>query len=100
MSDQIRRLRRQGDGIPVAVRSNLVNETLGELLVASGKITPDVLHESLTRVKAGEGLMGRVLVAMQMLDEEDLALCSFVDPGKGDFGTELRKVLTNIEKEG
>jgi DNA-binding response OmpR family regulator/curved DNA-binding protein CbpA len=62
------------DGIPIAVRSNLVNETLGELLVASGKITPDVLHESLTRVKAGEGLMGRVLVAMQMLDEEDLAV--------------------------
>ena len=61
------------DGIPIAVRSNLVNETLGELLVASGKITPDVLHESLLRVKRGEGLMGRVLLAMQMLDEADLA---------------------------
>jgi CheY-like chemotaxis protein len=62
------------DGIPIAVRSNLVNETLGELLVASGKIPPDVLHESLLRVKRGEGLMGRVLVAMQMLDEADLAV--------------------------
>jgi CheY-like chemotaxis protein/curved DNA-binding protein CbpA len=62
------------DGIPIGVRSNLVNETLGELLVASGKITPDVLHESLLRVKRGEGLMGRVLVAMQMLDEADLAV--------------------------
>jgi CheY-like chemotaxis protein len=62
------------DGVPVAVRSNLVNETLGELLVASGKITPDVLHESLLRVKRGEGLMGKVLVAMQMLDEADLAV--------------------------
>jgi curved DNA-binding protein CbpA len=62
------------DGTPVAVRSNLVQETLGELLVASGKITPDVLHESLLRVKAGEGLMGKVLVAMQMLDEADLAV--------------------------
>jgi CheY-like chemotaxis protein/curved DNA-binding protein CbpA len=62
------------DGIPIAVRSNLVNETLGELLVASGKITPDVLHESLLRVKRGEGLMGKVLVAMQMLDEADLAV--------------------------
>jgi hypothetical protein len=51
-----------------------VQETLGELLVASGKITPDVLHESLLRVKAGEGLMGKVLVAMQMLDEVDLAV--------------------------
>jgi CheY-like chemotaxis protein len=62
------------DGVPVAVRSNLVNETLGELLVASGKITPDVLHESLLRVKRGEGLMGKVLMAMQMLDEADLAV--------------------------
>jgi len=61
------------DGIPVAIRSNLVNETLGELLVASGKITPDVLHESLLRMKAGEGLLGQVLVAMHMLDEADLA---------------------------
>jgi Na+-transporting NADH:ubiquinone oxidoreductase subunit A len=34
------------------------------------------------------------------LDEEDLALCAFVDPGKGDFGAALRRVLTNIEKEG
>ncbi len=34
------------------------------------------------------------------LSEDDLALCSFVDPGKGDFGADLRNVLTNIEKEG
>ena len=34
------------------------------------------------------------------LDEEDLALCSFVCPGKTDFGTKLREVLTEIETEG
>ena len=34
------------------------------------------------------------------LDEEDLALCSFVCPGKHDFGSSLRDVLTRIEKEG
>lgn len=34
------------------------------------------------------------------LDEEDLALCSFVCPGKSDFGPILRDVLTRIEKEG
>jgi Na+-transporting NADH:ubiquinone oxidoreductase subunit A len=34
------------------------------------------------------------------LDEEDLALCSFVDPGKHDFGVHLRDLLTTIEKEG
>ncbi len=34
------------------------------------------------------------------LDEDDLALCSFVCPGKTDFGSSLRQVLTAIEKEG
>jgi Na+-transporting NADH:ubiquinone oxidoreductase subunit A len=34
------------------------------------------------------------------LDEEDLALCSFVSPGKEDFGVHLRSVLTEIWKEG
>ncbi len=34
------------------------------------------------------------------LDEEDLALMSFVDCGKNDFGPMLREVLTLIEKEG
>ena len=34
------------------------------------------------------------------LDEEDLSLCSFVDPGKSAFGRHLRNVLTNIEREG
>lgn len=34
------------------------------------------------------------------LDEEDLALCTYVCPGKYEYGTALRKVLTTIEKEG
>ncbi len=34
------------------------------------------------------------------LDEEDLALCTFVCPGKYDYGTILRNCLTTIQKEG
>lgn len=34
------------------------------------------------------------------LDEEDLALCTFVSPGKYDFGKELRTCLDIIEREG
>ena len=34
------------------------------------------------------------------LDEEDLALCTFVCPGKYDYGTILRSCLTTIQKEG
>lgn len=34
------------------------------------------------------------------LDEEDLALCTFVCPGKYEYGPYLRQILTRIEKEG
>ena len=34
------------------------------------------------------------------LDEEDLALCSYVCPGKYDYGPILRDNLTRLEKEG
>jgi Na+-transporting NADH:ubiquinone oxidoreductase subunit A len=34
------------------------------------------------------------------LDEEDLALCTFVCPGKYIYGEVLRDILTTIEKEG
>ncbi len=34
------------------------------------------------------------------LDEEDLALCTFVDTGKHEFGPILRRNLTTIEREG
>jgi Na+-transporting NADH:ubiquinone oxidoreductase subunit A len=34
------------------------------------------------------------------LDEEDLALCSFVSPGKEDYAPYLRRSLYEIWKEG
>jgi Na+-transporting NADH:ubiquinone oxidoreductase subunit A len=34
------------------------------------------------------------------LDEEDLGLCTFVCPGKYEYGNILRENLTRIEKEG
>jgi Na+-transporting NADH:ubiquinone oxidoreductase subunit A len=34
------------------------------------------------------------------LDEEDVALCTFVCPGKHDYGRHLRELLTTLEKEG
>lgn len=61
------------DGQPATVRSNMMKETLGHLLVASGTITWDVLHESVRRVKDGEGMQGQILKAMYMLDDQDLA---------------------------
>jgi Na+-transporting NADH:ubiquinone oxidoreductase subunit A len=65
------------------------------------KVMPmDILPTFLLRAL----LMGDVERAEQLgcleLEEEDLALCSFVCPGKNDYGVHLRRVLSTIEKEG
>jgi len=47
----------------------------------------------------GDTDMAQALGCLE-LDEEDLALCSFVCVGKYDYGPALRRTLTQIEKEG
>jgi len=61
------------DGYPVAVKSNLVTECLGNMLARRGQLTESQLEESLQRVKRGEGLQGEILVAMNVLDEDAVA---------------------------
>ncbi len=65
------------------------------------KVMPlDLIPSELLKALAvGDAERSQALGCLE-LDEEDLALCSFVDPGKGDFGASLRTVLTLIEKEG
>jgi len=60
----------------------------------------DILPTQLLRyLMVGDTDMAQKLGCME-LDEEDLALCSFVCVGKNDYGTVLRNVLSQIEKEG
>ena len=60
----------------------------------------DILPTQLLRyLVVGDTDMAQALGCLE-LDEEDLALCTFVDPGKHDFATVLRHNLTQIEKEG
>lgn len=60
----------------------------------------DILPTQLLRyLIVGDTDMAQALGCLE-LDEEDLALCTFVDPGKHDFGAVLRNNLTQIEKEG
>jgi CheY-like chemotaxis protein/tetratricopeptide (TPR) repeat protein len=61
------------DGYPVAVKSNLVEECLGNHLVRSGKLTSEALAESIARMQKGEGLQGQILVAMDVISEEEIA---------------------------
>ena len=48
---------------------------------------------------AGDTDSAQLLGALE-LDEEDLALCTFVCPSKNEFGPLLRECLDKIEKEG
>lgn len=60
----------------------------------------DIIATYLLRALAvGDVEQAEKLGALE-LDEEDLALCTFVDPGKGDFGPMLRRNLERIEREG
>ena len=65
------------------------------------KIMPlDILPTQLLRALiVGDIESAQNLGALE-LDEEDLALCSYVCPGKYEYGPILRENLTLIEKEG
>lgn len=65
------------------------------------KVMPlDILPTQLLRAL----IVGDTQTAQQLgcleLDEEDLALCTYVCPGKYEYGPILRDNLTQIEKEG
>ena len=60
----------------------------------------DILPTQLLRILiVGDTEMAQKLGALE-LDEEDLALCTFVCPGKYEYGPILRENLTRIEIEG
>ena len=65
------------------------------------KVMPlDILPTHLLRALAVDDLEEAERLGCLELDEEDLALCTFVCPSKIDHGLELRRNLTLIEKEG
>lgn len=65
------------------------------------KVMPlDIEPTALLKALLTEDTEQALLLGATELDEEDVALLTFVDPGKHDFGPVLRKVLTQIEKEG
>jgi len=60
----------------------------------------DILPTQLLRaLLTGDTEMAQALGCLE-LDEEDLGLCTYVCPGKYDYGKALRDNLTTIDKEG
>ena len=65
------------------------------------KVLPmDLIATYLLRALLSKDLERAEELGALELDEEDLALCTYVCPGKSDYGTLLRSALTQIEKEG
>ena len=65
------------------------------------KVTPlDIMPTFLLRALVKDDLERAEALGCLELDEEDLALFTFVSPGKEDYGPALRRVLTTIWKEG
>lgn len=65
------------------------------------KVMPlDILPTLLLRDLISGDLDSAQQLGCLELDEEDLALCTFVCPGKYEYGTILRDCLTTIEREG
>jgi Na+-transporting NADH:ubiquinone oxidoreductase subunit A len=60
----------------------------------------DIMPTHLLRALISEDLEAAEQLGCLELDEEDLALCTFVCPGKYDYGPILRKNLDVIDREG
>lgn len=60
----------------------------------------DILPTLLLRDLLSGDTDGAQAMGCLELDEEDLALCTYVCPGKYDYGSVLRDALDTIEKEG
>jgi CheY-like chemotaxis protein/tetratricopeptide (TPR) repeat protein len=61
------------EGYPVSVRSNLLNECLGQILLEQHLITAEMLDESLRKMKETRKHQGEVLVAMGVLSPFNLS---------------------------
>ncbi|MCU2456817.1 Na(+)-translocating NADH-quinone reductase subunit A [Enterobacter hormaechei subsp. hoffmannii] len=60
----------------------------------------DILPTVLLRDLLAGDTDGAQALGCLELDEEDLALCTYVCPGKYEYGPVLREVLTRLEQEG
>lgn len=60
------------NGLPAYVKSNLVRECLGQVLVRSGRISAEQRNESIKRMRGGAGRQGAILLAMGALTPHDL----------------------------
>ena len=65
------------------------------------KVMPlDILPTFLLRALITKDIESARALGVLELDEEDMSLCTFVCPGKSEYGPMLRDVLNSIDKDG
>ncbi|MDZ7590402.1 MAG: Na(+)-translocating NADH-quinone reductase subunit A [Rubrivivax sp.] len=88
-----------GRGLPLTTTTNGGERAMVPIGSYERVMPLDLMPTFLLRALViGDVVRAQTLGCME-LDEEDLALCTFVSPGKGEYGPMLRKVLEQIEKE-
>ncbi len=85
---------------PLTTNKNGSNRAIVPVGVYETVMPMDILATPLLKsMIVGDTDQAQLLGCLE-LDEEDVSLFTFVDPGKHDFGPVLRANLTKIEKEG
>jgi Na+-transporting NADH:ubiquinone oxidoreductase subunit A len=85
---------------PLTTNKNGSNRAIVPVGIYETIMPMDILPTPLLKaLVVGDSDQAQLLGCLE-LDEEDLSLFTFVDPGKHDFGPVLRANLTKIEKEG
>ncbi len=92
--------RKLGRKFPLTTDKNGSNRAIVPVGIYEDVMPLDILPTPLLKaLVVGDSDQAQLLGCLE-LNEEDLALCTFVDPGKHDFAPVLRANLTKIEKEG
>jgi Na+-transporting NADH:ubiquinone oxidoreductase subunit A len=94
------RERKSDRRFPLTTSKNGSNRAIVPVGIYETVMPMDILPTPLLKaLVVGDSDQAQLLGCLE-LDEEDVALFTFVDPGKHDFGPVLRANLTKIEKEG
>lgn len=92
--------RAAGREFPLTTDKNGSNRAIVPVGVYESVMPLDILSTPLLKsIVVGDSDQAQLLGCLE-LDEEDMSLFTFVDPGKHDFAPVLRANLTKIEKEG
>ncbi len=92
--------RKHNRKFPLTTDKNGSNRAVVPVGVYESVMPMDILPTPLLKsLLVGDSDQAQLLGCLE-LDEEDVALFTFVDPGKHDFAPVLRANLTKIEKEG